>query len=164
MQQQTWLGSLDDYQKGTIEVVSGRAEDFAMSNVFEVASGAQPYEKTVVGRNLDYVIEALKAHRTSAWFAAAHDEFAIALDGTIDVQFVKAAHAPLVDPSAHGSVCFDEPPQGQSMGYVRLRRGHQALLPAGAAYRFVAVQDGVLLLQTMLGPHSVQKWADICIR
>jgi hypothetical protein len=135
-----------------------------MSNVFEVASGAQPYEKIVVGRNLDYVIEALKAHRTSTWFAAAHDEFAIVLDGTIDVQFVKAAKAPLVDPSTKGSVRFDEQPQGQSMGYVRLRRGHQALLLAGAAYRFVAVHDGVLLLQTMLGQHSVQKWDEICIR
>ncbi|MDQ7977929.1 hydroxyquinol 1,2-dioxygenase [Paraburkholderia sp. SARCC-3016] len=164
MQQRTWLASLDNFKKGTIETVNGSAAHFAMSNVFEVASGALPYEKVVVGRNLDYVIEVLRAHRTSAWFAAAHDEFAIVLDGTVDVQFVKAAKAPLVEPSTQGSVRFDDEPQGQSMGYMRLRRGHQALLPAGAAYRFVAVNDGVLLLQTMLGQHSVQKWAEICIR
>jgi hypothetical protein len=164
MSQQTWLGSLDHYQKGSIEVVKGSAQHYAMSNVFEVANGAQPYEKVVVGRNLEYVIETLRAQGASAWFAAPHDEFAIVLDGTIDVQFVKPAHAKLVENAVQGSVRFDHMPQGQAMGHIRLRRGHQALLPAGAAYRFVAVDDGLLLLQTMLGQHSIQKWADICIR
>jgi hypothetical protein len=50
------------------------------------------------------------------------------------------------------------------MGYVRLRRGHQALLPAGAAYRFEARETGVLLVQTILGPCSIEKWAEICIQ
>jgi hypothetical protein len=48
------------------------------------------------------------------------------------------------------------------MGLVRLKRGHQALLPAGAAYQFRAVQRGVLLLQTILGDHSVERWKEIC--
>jgi hypothetical protein len=47
---------------------------------------------------------------------------------------------------------------------VRLRRGHQALLPAGTAYRFEAVTKGVVLVQTILGRYSVEKWADICIQ
>jgi hypothetical protein len=49
------------------------------------------------------------------------------------------------------------------MGSIRMRRGHQALLPAQAAYRFVAHTEGVLLLQTMLGQHSIEKWAEICL-
>jgi hypothetical protein len=49
------------------------------------------------------------------------------------------------------------------MGHVRLRRGHQARLPVGAAYRFEAKTKGVLLVQTILGRYSVEKWADICI-
>jgi hypothetical protein len=49
------------------------------------------------------------------------------------------------------------------MGHVVLRRGHQALLPAGCAYRFSAPEAGVALVQTMVGELSVQKWADICV-
>jgi hypothetical protein len=49
------------------------------------------------------------------------------------------------------------------MGYVVLRKGHQALLPAGCAYRFAAGKPGVALVQTVLGELSVEKWADICL-
>jgi hypothetical protein len=49
------------------------------------------------------------------------------------------------------------------MGFMRLRRGHQALLPPRTAYRFRATAGvGVIVLQTILGRHSVQKWAAIC--
>jgi hypothetical protein len=48
------------------------------------------------------------------------------------------------------------------MGTVRARRGHQVLLPKGAAYRFKALSAGVILLQTIEGELSVQKWRDIC--
>jgi hypothetical protein len=48
------------------------------------------------------------------------------------------------------------------MGRINLRRGHQALLPAGAAYRFVAAVPGVLLVQTVLGPDTQLRWAEIC--
>ena len=41
--QQTQLGSLDNYRKGNIEVIKGKASHYAMSNVFEVASHAAPY-------------------------------------------------------------------------------------------------------------------------
>jgi hypothetical protein len=50
------------------------------------------------------------------------------------------------------------------MGTVKLKRGHQALLPAGAAYRFHSERPGVLLMQTILGVLSVQKWAEICMQ
>ncbi len=135
-----------------------------MSNVFEVASRAQPYQKVVVGKNLKYVIETLRAEGSSPWFAASHDEFAVVLDGEIDVHFIKPSGGPLVDAKTEGTVRLDGQPAGQPMGYVRLRRGHQALLPTGAAYRFEAVTKGVLLVQTILGQCSVEKWAEICIQ
>jgi hypothetical protein len=161
--QQTWFGSLDNFRKGSIEIIKGKPEHYAMSNVFDVASRAEPYEKIVVGKNLKYVIETLRAEGSSPWFAASHDEFAVVLDGEIDVYFIKPSDGPLVDARTEGSVRLDGQPPGQSMGYVRLRRGHQALLPAGAAYRFEAVKKGVVLVQTILGRYSVEKWADICV-
>jgi hypothetical protein len=162
--QQTWFGSLDNYRKGSIEIIKGKPEHYAMSNVFEVASRAAPYEKVVVGKNLKYVIETLRAEGVSPWFTAAHDEFAVALDGEIVVHFIKPSDGLLVDAQTEGTVRLDGEPSGRAMGHVRLRRGHQALLPAGAAYRFEAVTKGVVLVQTILGRYSVEKWADICIQ
>jgi hypothetical protein len=88
----------------------------------------------------------------------------VVLDGEIDVHFIQPSDGPLVDAQTEGTVRLDGQPSGQVMGYVRLRRGHQALLPAGAAYRFEAVTKGVVLVQTILGRNSVEKWADICIQ
>jgi len=135
-----------------------------MSNVFEVANHAAPYAKIVVGKNLKYVIETLRAEGTSPWFTASHDEFCVVMDGEIDVHFIKPSDGPLVDAQTEGSVRLDGTPSGKSMGFVRLRRGHQALLPAGAAYRFETAGQGVLLVQTILGRYSVEKWKDICIQ
>ncbi|AUT72119.1 hypothetical protein [Paraburkholderia hospita] len=162
--QQTWLGSLDNYRKGSIEIIKGKPEHYAMSNVFEVANHAAPYEKIVVGKNLKYVIETLRAEGASPWFTASHDEFCVVMDGEIDVHFIKPSDGPLVDAETEGSVRLDGTPSGKSMGFVRLRRGHQALLPAGAAYRFETAGQGVLLVQTILGRYSVEKWKDICIQ
>ncbi|MEX3933901.1 hydroxyquinol 1,2-dioxygenase [Paraburkholderia phymatum] len=162
--QQTWLASLDSYRKGSIEIIKGKPEHYAMSNVFEVASHAAPYEKIVVGKNLKYVIETLRAEGTSPWFTASHDEFCVVMDGEIDVHFIKPSDGPLVDAETEGSVRLEGTPSGKSMGFVRLRRGHQALLPAGAAYRFETAGKGVLLVQTILGRYSVEKWQDICIQ
>ena len=162
--QQTWFGSLDNYRKGSIEIIKGKSQHYAMSNVFEVASRAEPWQKIVVGKNLKYVIETLRAEGSSPWFAASHDEFAVVLDGEIDVHFIKPSDGPLVDAKTEGTVRLEGKPSGQSMGYVRLRRGHQALLPAGAAYHFEAVTKGVVLVQTILGRCSVEKWAEICIQ
>jgi hypothetical protein len=43
-----------------------------------------------------------------------------------------------------------------------MRKGHQALLPANAAYRISATAPSVILLQTILGPDTVEKWSEIC--
>jgi hypothetical protein len=37
-----------------------------------------------------------------------------------------------------------------------------ALLPKGSAYQFRSAKPGVLLLQTIKGDFTVEKWADIC--
>lgn len=156
----TVFGSLDSYQKGTIEITDGDARHYAFSNVFEVASQSTPFEKVVVGKNLEYVIEVLRAEGQSAWFTCAHDEFAILMDGEVRVDFIKL-DCPVTE--GEGTVLAGEQPAGKAMGYVILRQGHQCLLPAGCAYRFTAVKSGVLLQQTIIGPLSVQKWGQICL-
>ncbi|QBR01204.1 hydroxyquinol 1,2-dioxygenase [Paraburkholderia pallida] len=157
---QTVFGSLDGYRKGEIEITSGSASHYVFSNVFEVASKSAPYEKVVAGKNLEYVIEVLRTEGQSAWFACAHDEFVILMDGEVRIDFIKLDNPPK---DSKGSVLAGEQPHGRPMGHVVLRQGHQALLPAGCAYRFSAPKAGVALVQTMIGELSVQKWADICL-
>ncbi|MCY1353129.1 hypothetical protein D9M69_394620 [compost metagenome] len=157
----TVFGSLDHYRKGSIEIIKGEARHYAFSNVFEVAGQSAPYEKVVVGLNLGYVIETLRAEGRSPWFACAHDEFAIALDGEVRVDFLKL-DTPLLE--GDGTRLAGELPKGKPMGHVLLGPGHQALLPAGCAYRFEAARPCALLLQTLQGPLSVEKWADICLK
>ncbi|MDI7048309.1 hydroxyquinol 1,2-dioxygenase, partial [Escherichia coli] len=62
-----------------------------------------------------------------------------------------------------GTIHAGEAPAGRAMGHVVLRKGQQAMVPAGCAYRFSARQAGVAIVQTMLGELSVQKWADVCL-
>jgi hypothetical protein len=37
-----------------------------------------------------------------------------------------------------------------------------ALLPVGSAYRFVAEAPACVLIQTIQGPETIERWADIC--
>jgi hypothetical protein len=162
----TEFGSLAGYVTGDIEIINDDARNYAFSNVFDVAAKAAPYEKVVVARNRQYVIEALRAQGTSDWFAASHDEFALVMDGCVEVELVKLdTPSHTVPADIEGSVRLPGTPVGRSMGFMRLRRGHQALLPQNAAYRFRAVNGvAVIVLQTILGPHSVQRWSSICRR
>lgn len=162
--QQTIFGSLEHFQKGSIEIIKGNAENYAFSNIYEVASKAPPYQKTVVGKNLKFVIESLRAEGDSPWFAAAHDEFTVVMDGEVTVHFIQPDAAGSLAPAdSEGTYKLDGAPQGKSMGYVKLRRGHQALLPAGVAYQFRSATPGVVIVQTILGPNSVENWNDICL-
>jgi hypothetical protein len=161
----TVFGSLEDYVKGDLEIISDNPKYYAFSNVFEVAAKSAPYEKVVVALNLGYVLETLRAEGQSPWFAAAHDEFAIVLDGSVRVDLVKLADPDaVVAPDIQGTIRIPGEPVGQKMGYVKASRGHQVLLPKGAAYRFDAAKAGVILLQTILGALSVQKWSEICYK
>lgn len=157
----TVFGSLDQYEKGGVELVNDDARHYAFSNVFEVASKFAPWQKIAVGKNFEYVLEVVRAEGVSEWRTCAHDEFAVCLDGTVTVDLVKLDSSPL-HPDAEGSIALDGEPEGQKMGRVHLSRGHQVLLPAGSAYRFSTDKPGVLLMQTIAGPDTQFRWAEIC--
>jgi hypothetical protein len=159
---QTVFGSLEHYEKGGVQVIDDDPKHYVFSNAFEIASKSKPYEKVCAGQNLRYVLEILRAEGTSPWFAADHDESALIMDGEIEVHFVKPDQA-VVPAGKEGSIKLAGEPKGKKMGWVKVRRGHQALLPKGAAYQFKAVgKPGVILLQTIKGDLTVEKWAEIC--
>jgi hypothetical protein len=161
----TVFGSLQDYIKGDLEIINDNPKYYAFSNVFEVASKSAPYEKVVVALNLGYALEVLRAEGVSPWFAASHDEFAIVLDGVVDVDLVKLSEPDtIVSPDKQGAVRLRAAPSGKKMGHIKASRGHQVLLPNGAAYRFSASAPGVILMQTILGELSVQRWGEICYK
>ena len=161
----TQFGSLASYQKGSIEIIADDPRNFAFSNIFEVANRSAPYEKVVVARNLQYVIEAILAEGTSPWFAADHDEFVIVMDGQVELDLVKLDDpAAVAAPGTRGTVAVKGEPKGRKMGLIKLGLGHQALLPKGAAYRFRAMRRSCMMQQTQLGTLSREKWADICYR
>jgi hypothetical protein len=157
----TRFGSLSEYEKGGVEVISDDAKNYAFSNVFEVASSAKPWEKVAVGKNMEYVLEVIRAEGTSVWRTASHDEFALVMDGEVTVELVKL-DAPVAPADKNGSIALDGDPAGRSMGRITAKLGHQALLPANAAYRMTAANPSVVLLQTIKGDDTVQRWAQIC--
>jgi hypothetical protein len=157
----TVFGSLDGYAKGGVDVINDDPKFYAFSNIFEVASASRPYEKVAVAKNLEYVLEAIRAEGTSEWRATPHDEFALVMDGSVVIELLDPDDA-LVDPDASGSIGLDGEPAGTPMGRVVASRGHMALLPAGKAYRFVAERPAAILLQTIEGPDTVYRWAAIC--
>ncbi len=158
---QTRFGSLRDFDKGRVEIIDDDPKNYVFSNIFEVASQSEPYERVAVGKNFEYVIEAVRAEGASSWYAADHDEFVLCLDGEIEVHLVKLDKAVAAEGS-RGAVLLDGLPEGRKMGRLILRRGHQGLLPRGSAYRFSADAPAAMLIQTIEGPLTVQKWAQIC--
>ena len=55
-----------------------------------------------------------------------------------------------------------DPRRAPRMGRIRAGRGHLTLLPANAAYRFSAEAPSVVLFQTIDGPLTIERWAEIC--
>ena len=157
----TAFASLDSYDKGGVEVINDDPKNYVFSNMFDVASAARPWEKVAVAKNMEYVLEVIRAEGTSEWRTAPHDEFALVVDGEVVVDLLDPAE-PLADAGGTGSVAVDGEPAGTPMGRITARRGHMALLPAGRCYRFSADRPGVILLQTIEGPGTVYRWADIC--
>lgn len=158
----TRFGSLQHYEKGGVDVVNDDPRNYVFSNLFEVAAKAGPYEKVAVGKNIEYVIEAIRAEGTSGWRAPAQDEFALVMDGEVEIRLLKLADPGVVPAGTTGSIGLPGTPAGRKMGTVRARRGHMTLLPVGAAYQFHAAQPGVVLLQTLQGADTLERWADIC--
>ena len=161
MPHETKFGSLDNFEKGGVEVINDDPKNYVFSNIYEVASKAEPYEKIAVGKNLKYVLEAVRAEGTSPWYTASHDESAIVMDGEVEIRLVKLNKA-LVAEDHQGTTMLEGNPDGKKMGYIVARRGHMALLPKGAAYQFHANKPGVILLQTIAGDLTVERWQDIC--
>src|SRR5437016_1563851 len=128
----TRFGSLAHYEKGGVEIIDDDPKRYAFSNIFEVASRSKPYEKVAVGKNMQYVLEVIRAEGTSEWWAAAHDEFALVMDGEVEVRLLKLADPSMVPPDREGSIRLRGEPAGRKMGRVQPRRGHMTRLPAGS--------------------------------
>ena len=159
----TRFGSLDDYEKGRVEPINDDVRNYAFSNCFEIASNSAPYEKVVFGQNMEYVLEVIRAEGESPWYTCAHDEFALCMDGSVEVHLVKLDTAQQVqDSGKEGAILVKGKPQGKNMGWMKLGRGHQGMLPAGSAYQFRSAKASVLILQTCKGALSIERWADIC--
>lgn len=159
---QTVFGSLDRYEKGRVEVINDSAKNYAFSNVFEICNKSKPYEKVVMGINQIYVLEAIRAEGTSPWYSCAHDEFVLSMDGEVEVHLVKLDKPAVSDPEKNGAIKLSGEPVGKKMGWMKLRRGHQGMLPANCAYQFRAAKPAALVMQTTQGELSVLKWAEIC--
>lgn len=157
----TIFGSLGAYDKGGVEVVDDDPRHYVFSNMFEVAAGAATWEKVAVAKNMEYVLEVIRADGVSPWRITPHDEFALVMDGSIVVDLLDPAE-PFDDPTATGSRGIDGEPAGTKMGHVVAGHGHMVMLPAGRCYRFTADQPSVILLQTIEGPDTVYRWTDIC--
>ena len=162
VQYTTKFGSLASFEKGSIDVIDDDPKHYAFSNVFEVASHAKPWEKVAVGKNMEYVLEAIRAEGTSEWRTCAHDEFPLCMDGEVVIELVKL-DSPLAAADKGGSIRIEGEPVGPKMGRITLKRGHQALLPSNAAYRMSAAAPSVILLQTIFGDDTVERWAEICL-
>jgi hypothetical protein len=159
----TVFGSLDGYQKGGVQNIADDVKNYAFSNCFDIASRSKPYEKVVFGQNQIYVLETIRAEGESPWYTCAHDEFALVMDGELEIHLVKLEGEQVVPDTEHdGAVLVKGTPKGQKMGWMKLKRGHQALLPKNSAYRFKAGKPAVVVLQTCKGDLSIERWAEIC--
>jgi len=159
----TDFGSLHRFAKGGVTVIDEDAKRYAFSNLFEVAAKSKPFERVAVAKNFEYVIESIRAEGTSQWYAAAHDEFVLSMDGEVEVHLVKLANPDaVVDPESEGAHKLTGDPDGRKMGRLVLRRGHMGMLPVGSAYRFSAAKPCTVITQTMEGPETIYRWAQIC--
>ena len=160
MAYKTHVGSLDSYEKGLIEL-DDDLRKYAFSNIFEVAGQSAPFERVAVVQNLEYVAEVMKVDGESPWFAAPHDEFALVMDGEVTFNFIKLEDDQ-VPGHEGGAVQLGARPNGPAMGRVTARRGHQVLLPKGAAYQLASNGPAVAIMQTVDGPVTVKRWSEIC--
>ena len=166
MSANTVFASTESYVKGGVEI-TGKEDPshYLFSNMFDVAANSPPWERVVVAKNLEFTIECMRAEGDSPWFVCAHDETALLMQGKMTTHFVEPDDANIL-PAADkdGAILLGEAPAGLKMGHVNAQRGHLTLLPANAAYQFSAAEVSVVLIQSVLGDLSVEKWAQICQR
>ena len=160
----TCFASTDDYSKGGVEIIGDDAAPrYLFSNMFEVAEQAQPWERVVVAKNLEFTVECARAEGDSPWFICGHDETCLVMQGALDIHFIAVSAASLKPVAGHnGAVRLAMAPAGTKIGHVSLERGHMALLPANSAYQLRPKNLGVVLLQSLQGQESVERWAAIC--
>ena len=156
----TRLASLDDYEKGGVEIIDDDPKNYAFSNIFEVASRAKPFEQVAVGKNFEYVLEVVRVEGVSGWRACSHDQSALVLDGEVEFTLRTLNAAESLPPN--GSVGVAAGATDTAMGRIAARRGHLTLLPAGRAYRYGSRRPAVLLIQTVEGVDTQYRWAEIC--
>ncbi len=161
-QYQTVFGSLQKYEQGRVEPINDDVKSYAFSNVFAICSKSKPYERVVFAINQIYVLEAIRAEGVSPWYTCAHDEFALCMDNEFEVHLVKLEQPAITDAEKTGAIALAGEPSGKKMGWMKLKRGHQALLPANCAYQFRTARPAVVVLQTCKGDLSVERWAEIC--
>ncbi|MCW5262002.1 hydroxyquinol 1,2-dioxygenase [Verminephrobacter eiseniae] len=162
MFQHTHIGSLNSFRKGSLEVFADDPKHYAFSNIFDVANLAAPFERIAVTKNHQYVTEVMKVDGRSPWFASAHDEFALVMDGEVTFDFVVLSSMKTLPAGTEGAVQFDQDPGVGRVGTVKARRGHLVLLPAGRGYSLNATHPAVALIQTLAGLLTQERWADIC--
>jgi len=163
MSAQTKFGSINDFTKGGVEITGkDEAARYLFSNMFEVAANAAPWERIVVAKNLEFTVEVARAEGNSSWYCCAHDETALLMEGAMEVHFIKPADTSSLPPEeSEGAVRLSDQPSGVKMGRVAASAGHLTLLPAGCAYQFRPSELGVILIQSVMGEESIEKWADI---
>ena len=160
----TEFSTIDDYESGDITIISSDdKKNYVFSNMYDVAAGSAANERVGFAKNFEYMIEVMRAEGTSPWYSTAHDEFAVAMDFPVTVEFVKLEDPDaVVDPESEGAHQLDGEPVGEKMGHVQLSRGHMALLPVGSAYRFISDRAATVMIQTIDGPVTQHKWAKFC--
>jgi hypothetical protein len=156
----TRFASLNDYEKGKVEVIDDDPKNYAFSNIFEVASRATPFEQIAVAQNFEYVLEAVRVEGTSPWRACSHDQSALVMEG--EVEFTLRTVRSGTELPDSGSASVPEAAAETLVGRIVARQGHLTLLPAGRAYRYSSQGTAVLLIQTVAGADTQFRWAEIC--
>ena len=158
----TEFGSIDDYRSGGVMAIDDDPKNYVFSNIFDVAAKSAPYERVAVGKNFEYVIEAIRAEGTSDWYTCAHDEFILAMDYEIKVEVMKLDDPDaVVDPESEGRENRGRS-CGQAHGLGQAQSRSYGILPVGSAYRITSANPATAIFQSVEGKETIQRWAQIC--
>jgi len=144
---ETKFGSLKSYEKGRVEPIADDVKHYVFSNCFEIANKSKPYEKVVFGKNQIYVLEVLRAEGSSPWFTCAHDEFALNMDGDVEIHLIKLDGSQTVkDEEKNGAVLVQGEPKGQKnrLDETQTRSSRHAAQKHSLSISFCTTQCGGL--------------------